>query len=67
MQAYIRVERVGRHRYEATVIGRPEQGDSPFQCPLMEKGPYRGRRYRSAWRKAWHDAGRPEIVPLEEL
>jgi hypothetical protein len=35
--------------------------------PIMERGPFRARRYRSAWRKAWLAAGRPNIVPLEEL
>jgi hypothetical protein len=67
-QACIQVTRLGRHRYAATVIARPElDDDSPFQMPLMEQGPYIGRRHRSAWRKAWNDVGRPEIVELDEL
>jgi hypothetical protein len=67
-QAYIDVKRRGWRNYEATVIARPDDdGDSPFQMPLMEQGPYRGRSHKSAWQKAWRAVGCPNIVELDEL
>jgi hypothetical protein len=66
-RAVIIVERLGFGSYTARIVYRPERGDSPFECLLLEWGPFGGWSYRRAWRKAWRAAGRPDLVEVDEL